>query len=64
MFNQLFLQVLAQTIRHVHIRLGGATPAFLKAVGDFFKEQGNIPEARETYDGAVNTGPLQAASQM
>ncbi|OCW56061.1 ABC transporter substrate-binding protein [Hoeflea olei] len=44
--------------------LGKATPDFLKAVGDFFKEQGNIPESRDTYEGAVNTGPLQAASQM
>jgi len=44
--------------------LGGATPDFLKAVGDFFKEQGNIPESRDSYDSAVNTGPLEAASSM
>ena len=44
--------------------LGGGTQAFLKGVGDFFKEQGNIPAARDTYDGAVNTGPLDAASKM
>ena len=44
--------------------LGKATPEFLKGVGDFFKEQGNIPESRDTYDGAVNTGPLAAAAKM
>ncbi len=44
--------------------LGKATPEFLKGVGDFFKEQGNIPASRDTYDGAVNTGPLAAAAKM
>jgi taurine transport system substrate-binding protein len=44
--------------------LGGATQSFLKGVGDFFKAQGNIPASRDTYDGAVNTGPLSAAAQM
>ncbi|MDP2733662.1 MAG: taurine ABC transporter substrate-binding protein, partial [Hoeflea sp.] len=44
--------------------LGKATPEFLKGVGDFFKEQGNIPASRDTYDGAVNTGPLKAAASM
>jgi taurine transport system substrate-binding protein len=44
--------------------LGKATPEFLKGVGDFFKEQGNIPTSRDTYDGAVNTGPLAAAAKM
>jgi taurine transport system substrate-binding protein len=44
--------------------LGGGTQAFLKGVGDFFKEQGNIPAARDTYDGAVNTGALDSASKM
>ncbi|WP_299868980.1 ABC transporter substrate-binding protein [uncultured Hoeflea sp.] len=44
--------------------LGGATQAFLKGVGDFFKEQGNIPASRDTYDGAVNSGALQSVSQM
>ncbi|MGI9513800.1 MAG: ABC transporter substrate-binding protein [Anderseniella sp.] len=42
--------------------LGGGTQQFLKEVGDFFKEQGNIPAARDTYEGAVNTGPLKAAA--
>jgi taurine transport system substrate-binding protein len=44
--------------------LGGGTQAFLKGVGDFFKEQGNIPASRDTYDGAVNAGPLKSASAM
>lgn len=44
--------------------LGGGTQTFLKEVGDFFKEQGNIPKARDSYDGAVNAGPLKSASGM
>ena len=44
--------------------LGGGTQKFLKEVGDFFKAQGNIPAARDSYDGAVNTGPLKSASGM
>ena len=44
--------------------LSGGTQAFLKGVADFFKEQGNIPSARDTYDGAVNAASLESASQM
>ena len=44
--------------------LGGGTQTFVKQVADFFKEQGNIPAARETYDGAVNSAALEAASKM
>jgi len=44
--------------------LGKASAGFLKGVGDFFKEQGNIPASRDTYEGAVNTGPLAAAAKM
>jgi len=44
--------------------LGGGTQTFLKEVGDFFKEQGNIPAARDTYEGAVNSAPLKAAAGM
>ncbi len=40
--------------------LGGGTQAFLKEVADFFVSTGNIPSARETYEGAVNSGPLAA----
>jgi taurine transport system substrate-binding protein len=44
--------------------LGGGTQKFLKEVGDFFKAQGNIPASRDSYDSAVNTGPLKSASGM
>jgi len=44
--------------------MGGGLQTFLKGVGDFFVEQGNIPSARDTYDGAVNAAPLEAASKM
>ncbi len=44
--------------------LGGGTQTFVKQVADFFKEQGNIPAARETYEGAVNSAALEAASKM
>ena len=44
--------------------LGGGTQKFLKEVADFFKAQGNIPSARDTYEGAVNAGPLQSVKQM
>lgn len=44
--------------------MAGGTQTFLKEVADFFKEQGNIPAARDTYDGAVNAAPLEAASKM
>jgi len=39
--------------------LGGGTQDFLLEVANFFVETGNIPSARESYEGAVNTGPLQ-----
>ncbi|MEO1746150.1 MAG: taurine ABC transporter substrate-binding protein, partial [Pseudomonadota bacterium] len=32
--------------------LGGGTQTFLKEVGDFFVDQGNIPSSRATYEGA------------
>lgn len=44
--------------------LGGGTQAFLKGVGDFFVEQGNIPSSRDSYEGAVNSGPLSSAASM
>ena len=44
--------------------LGGGTQKFLKEVGDFFVTQGNIPKARSTYEGAVDTSHLAAASGM
>ena len=39
--------------------LGGGTQDFLLEVANFFVETGNIPSARDSYEGAVNTGPLQ-----
>lgn len=39
--------------------LGGGTQSFLLEVANFFVETGNIPSARESYEGAVNTVPLQ-----
>jgi taurine transport system substrate-binding protein len=44
--------------------LGGGTQKFLKASADFFKEQGNIPAVRDSYDGAVNVAPLKSAGGM
>ena len=38
--------------------LGGGTQTFLKEVADFFVATGNIPSSRDTYEGAVNAGPL------
>ena len=43
---------------------GGGLQTFLKEVGDFFVEQGTIPSARDSYDGAANGSFLEAASQM
>ena len=40
--------------------LGGGTQAFLKQVADFFVATGNIPSSRDTYSGAVNSGPLSS----
>lgn len=40
--------------------LGGDAQAFLKEVADFFVEQGSMPQARETYEGAVDAGHLKA----
>ena len=43
---------------------GGDSQTFLKEVADFFVETGNIPSARDSYDGAVDTAPLSAAQGM
>jgi len=40
--------------------LGGGTQQFLKAVGDFFVEQGTIPSALDDYTDAVDSSYLQA----
>jgi taurine transport system substrate-binding protein len=44
--------------------LGGNAPIFMKGVADVFLEAGSIDAALDTYENAVNTGPLQAASDM
>jgi len=43
---------------------GGAAAPFMKGVADVFVGAGSIDSALDSYDGAVNTGPLEAASKM
>ncbi|MEL6980339.1 MAG: ABC transporter substrate-binding protein [Pseudomonadota bacterium] len=40
--------------------LGGGSQSFMKGVADVFVSAGSIDNALETYDAAVNTGPLAA----
>ncbi|RYG93370.1 taurine ABC transporter substrate-binding protein [Loktanella sp. IMCC34160] len=44
--------------------LGGNAQAFMKGVADVFVEAGSIDGALDTYENAVNTGPLAAAADM
>ncbi|WP_343081800.1 ABC transporter substrate-binding protein [Ostreiculturibacter nitratireducens] len=44
--------------------LGGGAQEFMKGVAQVFVEAGSIPAALDTYENAVNTGPLQAVSGM
>ena len=44
--------------------LGGNAATFMKGVADVFVESGSIDSALDSYEDAVNTGPLQAASDM
>lgn len=44
--------------------LGGGAQEFMKGVADVFVQAGSIPAALDSYDGAVNTGPLQSAAGM
>jgi taurine transport system substrate-binding protein len=44
--------------------LGGNAASFMKGVADVFVEAGSIDSALDSYEGAVNTGPLEAANQM
>jgi taurine transport system substrate-binding protein len=44
--------------------LGGGSQTFLKEVADFFVSTGNIPAARDTYEGAIDASHLKAASGM
>ncbi|HCQ64601.1 MAG TPA: taurine ABC transporter substrate-binding protein, partial [Rhodobacteraceae bacterium] len=44
--------------------LGGSAPAFMKGVADVFVEAGSIDAALDTYENAVNTGPLSTLGGM
>lgn len=44
--------------------LGGNAQEFMKGVADVFVEAGSIDGALDSYEGAVNAGPLAAAGSM
>lgn len=44
--------------------LGQNAATFMKGVADVFVEAGSIDSALESYEGAINTGPLNAARDM
>ena len=44
--------------------LGGGAQTFMKGVADIFVGAGSIDAALDSYEGAVNTGPLAAAKSM
>jgi taurine transport system substrate-binding protein len=44
--------------------LGASAPAYLKGVADVFVEAGSIDGALDSYESAINTGPLAAAGDM
>ncbi|MBD3664799.1 ABC transporter substrate-binding protein [Sulfitobacter aestuariivivens] len=44
--------------------LGGNAATFMKGVADVFVEAGSIDGALDSYEGTVNTGPLEAAKGM
>ncbi|MCI2397826.1 ABC transporter substrate-binding protein [Aliiroseovarius subalbicans] len=44
--------------------LGGTAQSFMKGVADVFVGAGSIDSALDSYDAAVNTGPLEAAGSM
>lgn len=43
---------------------GGNAAPFMKGVADVFVEAGSIDSALDSYEGTVNTGPLEAAKDM
>ena len=43
---------------------GGNAATFMKGVADVFVEAGSIESALDSYENAVNTGPLKAAQDM
>ena len=44
--------------------LGGGAQDFMKGVADVFVEAGSIDAAKDSYENAVNTGPLTSAQGM
>lgn len=44
--------------------LGGSAQTFMLGVAGVFVNAGAIPKARDSYDDAVNIGPLESASEM
>jgi len=44
--------------------LGGTAASFMKGVADVFVDAESIPAALESYEGTINTGPLEAAGSM
>lgn len=44
--------------------LGGGSQAFMKGVADVFVEAGSIDAAKDSYDNAVNIGPLKDVNNM
>ncbi len=44
--------------------LGGGAQEFMLGVAGVFKDAGSVPETLDSYEGAVNVGPLQAAHSM
>jgi taurine transport system substrate-binding protein len=44
--------------------LGGNAQTFMKGVAGVFEEAGSIPAALDTYEDAVDTGPLSRAAEM
>ena len=44
--------------------LGANAATFMKGVADVFVTAGSIDSALDSYEGAVNTGPLEAAKNM
>lgn len=44
--------------------LGGGAQTFMKGVSQVFLDAGSIPAARDTYDAAVSTAPLDAVKGM
>ena len=44
--------------------LGGNAASFMKGVADVFVTAGSIDSALDSYEDAVNTGPLEAAKGM